>query len=357
MREERNDKRSWRRFNTYDCPESPVMRVPQEEESIASAVEKAGDTGRVVVAAGSYRENIRIPPGARITICAETSQRPKLIPADPELPVIHVSPGAALCLIGMAVHGEKSGVVFGSPTRGEPALAVIILDSYIADAEYGIYGLAEDFRIDSSAVEGNGYGLSVAGTVSLTDTTITANTMGAVLSGTNTPSCAGASYIDNQNNVSIQKVNVSNNKKGGIAICNAASASVVDAYVHKNTAFGVLISSTPGFSLLNVRVGETRAWQGKWGDGLIVVHSSGLLKDSQFSANKRANIIYYGQSGGTLDNNLIIYAVFSIVLDGKDGSSPNPIIKKSNYMYGNRVNRVTFGSNLVPAPLPQIPTL
>ncbi|MFO8035745.1 MAG: right-handed parallel beta-helix repeat-containing protein [Anaerolineales bacterium] len=197
----------------------------------------------------------------------------------------------------------------------------------------------------------------MAGTVSLTDTTITANTMGAVLSGTSTPSCAGASYIDNQNNVSIQKVNVSNNKKGGIAICNAASASIVDAYVHQNTVFGVLISSTPGFSLLNVRVGETRAWKGKFGDGLIVTHSSGLVKDSQFSANKRANIIYYGKSGGTLDNNLIIYAMFSIVLDGKDGSSPNPIIKNNNYMYGNRENRVTFGSNLASTPPPKLPTL
>lgn len=156
MRKDRDSDRSSRLFRTYDCPEGPILHVPQEEESIASAVEKAGETGRVVVAAGSYRENVWIPPGAEITICAETSQRPRLSPADPELPVLHVAPGAALCLIGMAVHGEKSGVVFGSPAQGEPARAVIILDSYIADAEYGIYGLAEDFRIDSSAVGATG---------------------------------------------------------------------------------------------------------------------------------------------------------------------------------------------------------
>ena len=115
-------------------------------------------------------------------------------------------------------------------------------------------------------------------------------------------------------------------------------------------------ANTPQFSLDNLKVGETREWNGAYGDGLVVVHSSGLVKNGQFWSNERANIIYYGKSGGTIEKNKILYAIFAIVLDSKDGYSPSPTIT-NNTIYGNQQNNVTGGSNLGPSKPPKVPTL
>lgn len=339
-----------------DAPDAPTVHVPEELASIAAGVMEMGEHGRVVVAAGEYRENIEIRPGTHIIIQAEDSERPELFADDPESPVIRVAPEARLCLTGLSVHGSRSGLVVGSESTGEVSKAVTLRDTRVADAEYGIYGLVEEFHIEESVVENNDYGMAVAGSASLVNTTFAANITGVVLSGDSTPTCADAAYSDSGNSVLIQKVNVSNNQKGGIAICNVSSASVKDVYVHKNGYVGVQIHKTSKFSLNNLRVGETQLWNGGWGDGLVVEHSSGLVQNSQFSANKRANIFYYGNSGGKIENNLILYAVFSIVLDGKDGYNPSPTIN-NNYMYGNQKNSVSLGSNLGPVQPPKVPSL
>lgn len=146
-------------------------------------------------------------------------------------------------------------------------------------------------------------------------------------------------------------------KKGGLAICNVGSATLDHVYVLKNGYIGVQIRNTPKFALTNSNVGETQYLNGGWGDGLVVVKSNGLVKKCQFAANRRANMIYYGKSGGTIDGNLIIYAVFSIDLEAMDGACPDPDILDNNYMYGNTENRVTYGTTLCPSPVPQIPTL
>ncbi len=108
--------------------------------------------------------------------------------------------------------------------------------------------------------------------------------------------------------------------------------------------------------LTNLRVGETDLWNGDCGDGLVVVDSSGLVEHNQLSANKRANVIYFGNRSGAIGNNLLPYSQFAIDLEEKGGSCPNPDIA-DNFMYGNAENDVTFGSTLCPVPIPPAPGL
>lgn len=344
-------------FDPCDSPDAPIIHVPEETGSISEAIERIGEHGRVIVASGEYADNIEIKTGAHIILQAgDETEKPRLFAGDPDRPVIYIAKDGKLCLDGIAVHGGKSGLVAGSQEAGEAAHSIKLSGVHVADAEYGIYGLVETIQIEGSSIENNVYGFSLAGSVYLANTTIADNSFGVLISGENKPTCAEAAYNDNSKIVSIQKINVSNNQSGGIAICNVSSATIKDTYVHKNGYIGVQVLNTPQFNFTNLRVGETQLWNGAWGDGLMVVHSSGQVLNSQFSANKRANIIYYGNSGGKIENNLIIYAVFAIVLDGKDGVSPYPDIK-NNYLYGNQQNQVTFGQNLNPSPPPSVPDL
>lgn len=341
-------------FDPCDAPEAPTLRVPSEVESIEAAVAELEDHGRVLVAPGEYLENIAIRPGTHILIQAEAEERPALFPAEHERPVIQVASGASLCLTGMEVHGARAGLVLGSEESGGAAHAVALREALVTNAEYGVYGLAEGLHFEGVSIEGNHYGVVIAGSVWLVDAMITGNVLGVLISGESKPTCADAAYVDNQKIVKIQKVNVSNNKDGGIAICNVSSAVVQDAYVHKNGYVGVQIHNTPQFLLDDLRVGETQLWNGGYGDGLVVVHSSGIVQNGQFSANKRANIIYYGNSAGLIQNNKILYAIIAIYLDGKDGSFPYPTVQ-NNYMYGNTQNGVTTGLNIPPSKPPKLP--
>ena len=342
-------------FNPCDSPNARTLHVPGKIESISVAVAELGDHGRVIVAPGTYHENIEIRPGALIIIQAEGPERPELFAAEAERPVIRVAPKARLCLVGVSVYGTRSGIVIGSESMGEAARAVTLFDTHVTDAEYGIYGLVDRLHIEGSRIENNVFGVAVAGSTSVVDTEIIANTIGVVLNGDKTPSCADAAYSDSGKQVFIQNVNISNNANGGVAICNVLSAVIIDTYVHKNAYIGVQIHNTTKFTLDDLRVGETQLWNGRWGDGLSVVHSSGIVMNSQFSANRRANIIYFGNSGGTIDNNKILYAIFAIHLEMKDGSFPSPTIPNSNYLYGNKENRVTSGLSLAPSEPPDVP--
>jgi hypothetical protein len=269
--------------------------------------------------------------------------------------VVTVAPGARLCLDGLSLHGGQAGLVAGNADTGDAAGAVTILNTRVADAGYGVYGIVDQFHIERSSIENNIYGLVLAGDASLFNVWIAENEFNMLLSGDSKPSCAAAAWSDTGSKVVVQNVTIMYGKQGGLAICNTVSATVKDVYVWKNGFVGAQIRNVNNFTFDNSRVGETRLWKGGWGDGLQVVHSNGIVKDSQFSANKRANIIYYGKSGGTIDNNLIVYGVFSIALEGLDGSSPNPMITPSNYMYGNKENRVTYGNKLSPTPPPSVP--
>jgi hypothetical protein len=344
-------------FDPCESPEAPIIHVPEEVGSISGAIDKIGEHGRVIVDSNEYADNIEIKPGSHIILQAsENSERPTLFASDPDRPVILISQNARLCLDGFSLHGGRSGLVAGSQELEGAAHSIKLSNVHVADAEYGIYGLVETIQIEDSSIENNVNGLTIAGTAYLSNTTIAGNSFGMLISGENKPTCTEAAYNDNSKNVFIQKVNVSNNQSGGIAICNVSSATIKDTYVHKNGYIGVQVHNTPQFYFTNLRVGETQLLNGAWGDGLAVVHSSGQVLNSQFSANKRANIIYYGNSGGKIENNLIIYAVFAIVLEGKDGVSPNPDIK-NNYLFGNQNNQVSFGQNLNPPPSPSVPSL
>jgi len=345
-------------FHPYDLPNAPTVHVPGEVASISAAVLELGDHGRVVVAPGSYRENIKIRPGTYIIIQAEGPEHPELFAAEPKVPVVHIAPGAELHITGMSVNGTKSGLVAGSEATGEAAHAVTLLDTHVANAKYGIYGSVTKFNIERSIVERNVYGMVVAGSTYVANTVISGNMMNVVLSGGNIPSCAEAAYdASNGAQVSLKQVTIGYGKKGGLAICNVKSATLDSIYVIKNGYIGVQIRNTPMFKLTNSNVRETQYLNGEWGDGLVVVKSNGLVKQCQFSANKRANMIYYGKSGGTIDGNLIIYAVFAIDLEEMDGDCPGPDILGNNCMYGNTENRVTFGGQLCPIPIPPPPSL
>jgi hypothetical protein len=342
-------------FTSCDSSIYPIIHVPKDTDSLGKAVNMIGEHGRVILASGDYHENITIPSDSIITIQAADSSYPRLFAANLDQPAIRVAPQSSLLLNGISIHGAKFALVAGSRDNGEPANILTLYRTLVADAEFGIYGIVKRIHMEESVVEHNGYGLAIAGSASIVHTTVANNTFGLLI-GNKIPSCIDATYVDCTNHVLIKSVNVSNNKQGGIAICNVASAVVDNVYVHKNAYIGVQIRNTPIFSLDNLRVGETFLWNGGWGDGLVVVHSSGIVKKSQFSANARANIIYYGKSGGNIDSNIIIYAIFAIDLEEQDGACPSPDIT-NNYMYGNQENHVTFGTTLCPAPLPQVPSL
>ena len=342
-------------FDPCDSPNVPTLYVPKDRGSIADAVMELGDHGRVVVAPSTYRENIKILAGRHVIIQAEGPEHPEIFPADHNVPVVTVAPGAKLCLNGLSLHGGQAGLVAGNVDTGDAAGAVTMLDTRVADAGYGVYGIVDQFHIERSSIENNIYGLVLAGDASLFNVWIAENEFNMLLSGGSKPSCAAAAWSDTGSKVVVQNVTIMYGKQGGLAICNTASATVKNVYVWKNGFVGAQIRNVNNFTFDDSRVGETQLWNGGWGDGLQVVHSNGIVKDSQFSANKRANIIYYGKSGGTIDNNLIVYGVFSIALEGLDGSSPNPMITPSNYMYGNKENRVTHGRQLSPTPPLSVP--
>jgi len=345
-------------FHPNDLLNAPAVHVPGEVGSISAAILELGDHGRVVIAPGSYRENIKIRAGTYIILQAEGPEHPELFAAEPKLPVIHIAPGAKLHITGMSVNGTKSGLVAGSEATGEAAQAVTLLDTHVANAKYGIYGSVRKFNIERSIVERNVYGMVVSGSTDVANTVISGNMMNVVLSGGNFPSCAEAAYdASNEAQVSLKQVTIGYGKEGGLAICNVKSAMLDSIYVIKNSCIGVQIRNTPTFELINSNVRETQYWNGEWGDGLVVVKSNGLVKQCQFSANKRANMIYYGKSGGTIDGNLIIYSLFAIDLEGMDGACPWPDILANNYMYGNTENSVTFGNQLCPTPIPTLPSL
>ena len=340
-----------------DLLNAPVIYVPREIASINMAILELGDHGRVVVAPGSYRENIKIIPGASIAIQAEGPEHPELFAAEPELPVVHIAPGAKLHMSGISVNGTKAGLVAGSVATGKAAQAIILHDTRVANANYGIYGSVRKFDIKRSVIENNVYGIIVAGSAYVADTVISGNMINVMLSGTKMPSCNDAAYPSSGTVVSIKNVTIMYGKEGGLAICNIASATLDHVYVLKNGYIGVQIRNTPTFKLTNSNVSETQYLNGQWGDGLVVVKSTGLVKKCQLSANKRANMIYYGNSGGTIEGNLIIYAVFAIDLEAMDGACPYPDILANNYLYGNTENRVTFGTQICPSPVPQVPAL
>jgi hypothetical protein len=345
-------------FHPYDLLNAPTVHVPGEVASISAAILELGDHGRVVVAPGSYRDNIKIRPGTYIIIQADGPEHPELFAAEPKVPVVHIAPGAELHITGMSVNGTKSGLVAGSEATGEAAHAVTLLDTHVTNAKYGIYGSVTKFNIERSIVERNVYGMVVAGSTYVANTVISGNMMNVVLTGGNIPSCAEAAYDASSGaQVSLKQVTIGYGKKGGLAICNVKSATLDSIYVIKNGYIGVQIRNTPMFKLTHSNVRETQYLNGEWGDGLVVVKSNGLVKQCQFSANKRANMIYYGKSGGTIDGNLIIYAVFAIDLEEMEGACPDPDILGNNYMYGNTENRVTFGSQLCPTPIPPPPSL
>jgi len=337
-----------------DSRNAPTLHVPKDRDSIASAVMELGDHGRVVVASSEYRENITILPGRHIIIQAGGPENPEVFPVDHNAPVVYVAPGAKLCLKGLSLHGGRLGLMAGNSETGDAASAVTMLDTRVADARYGVYGIASQFHIERSTIENNIYGLVLAGDASLFNVWIAENELNVLLSGGNKPSCAAAAWSDTGSKVVVQNVTIMYGKQGGLAICNVDSVAVKDVYVWKNGFVGAQLRNVSNFTLDDSSVGETQLWNGVWGDGLQVVHSNGNVTDSQFSANKRANIIYYGKSGGTIDNNLILHGVFAIVLKELDGFSPNPKITPSNYIYGNQVNNVTNG-NIQPSPSPSVP--
>lgn len=330
-----------------------TKHVPRDVKSIEAAVTEIGKRGRIIIAAGTYRENINIPTGKRITIQSDGIESPKLFALNPELPVLHVSPKAELSLIGMSVYGTRCGILAGSRRTEEAANRVTLVHTHVADAEYGIYGLAKQFHIEHSIVEHNVYGLAMIGSVSLVNTIVVSNYANVLLSGDGKPPWDAAAYAVTGNKVLIKNVTICDCQKGGLSIWNVADATVKNVYVRKNGYIGVQLNSIKNFTFTDSNVGETHEWNGGWGDGLSVTNSVGLVKNNQFSANKRANIIYWDHSSGKIDSNLSIYAIFALHLEG--GS--NPEITATNYFFGNVENRVTFGKPLEPSPVPEIPTL
>ena len=329
-----------------------TIHVPGDTDFISEAIAKLDKDGRVLISPGKYNENINIQPGTHIIIQADNPKHSQLYAADPKLPVIHVAPEAQLTLIGASIHGTKSGIVLGSGRPQETARGVTLFNSIVTDAEYGIYGFVKQIHIERCSVEHNVYGLALAGSTSLTDTIIVANLFNALISGGKELSCSLAGYHDSPHQVLVQNVAIMYGLKGGLAICNVASAEIKNVYISKNACFGVQIRNTPDFTISESSVNETFSVNdGCFGDGLFAENSDGSVKNNQFCANKRANIAYF-DSGGTIDHNLIIYATFAINLDGASG----PVIT-DNTLIGNKENKVTYSGPICPAPMPELPTL
>jgi parallel beta-helix repeat protein len=92
---------------------------------------------------------------------------------------------------------------------------------------------------------------------------------------------------------------------------------------------GIQIRNTLNHKITDSTVNETMACEERWGDGLEIINSEGLVKDSQFSANHRYNIILYN-SEGSIENNTITYGLFGIALE--EGTAPE---LNNNFMFGN----------------------
>lgn len=338
----------------WESADVPTIHVPEEFDSISAAVLELADYGRVIVAAGEYRDNVVILRGRKISIEAEEGAIPVIAPANPALPVLHAEPDAELLVVGVSLRGSRVALLLGSLDEIEPARRVVLTNTRVADSEYGIYGAAREFELQRCIVEHNAYGIILGGSSILADSIIQDNGWNVVLSGNNRPGCDEAAYSTNDSQVTIKNVTIWHGHDGGIAICNVAKATVQNVYLWKNSYVGILIYNTPSYTLTASSIGETQLWNGMWGDGLQVIHSTGQIFNNQFSANKRANVIFYGNSGGAIYANMLIYSVFSICLDGAGGYWPSPTIL-NNYIFGNTEDRICTGSKLPSSPPPAVP--
>lgn len=340
----------WERFSNLR-----TLRVPQQVRSLSGAVSNLGDCGRILLAPGTYHEKVIIRPGTKILIEGDGPEPARLLPAQDD-PIIQVMSEAQLMLVHTIVSARTEGITLGEKSSDAPARFLGLLDTKVQDGSWGICGCVKQFHIEGGSFESNGHGLGLLGSGTILDSFIINNKFAAVLTGSSHSFDTQAAWNATEGNIVIKGVNVSNNKEGGIVVSNAQSATIENTYVHKNGYIGIQVRTTKNFLLENVRIVETDLYNNNWGDGLVVVHSTGLVEKSQFSANKRANIIYYGDAKGTIRDNLIIYGVFSISLESLDGLCPLPDII-NNYCYGNQENDVCFGMNLCPTPLPELPPL
>ena len=127
--------------------------------------------------------------------------------------------------------------------------------------------------------------------------------------------------------------------------------TVRDSLVAANRDTGITLVSSKG-TVERTVVRETRPdGNNRYGDGLVVGDKAMLkIRDTTVERNTRAGFIFL-DAGGSVDRCLIRDNVFAIDLE--QGAAP--VLGEANLLIDNKVNKVSSGQGLKPAPTPSVP--
>lgn len=263
--------------------------------SIQSAVD-AATGGRVVIAAGTYRENVTLSDGTELL--GRCAGLVVLDGSGADEPTVSAGAGS-VGLSGVTITGGNHGVDVAGGTLTADGLLVTGNRHVGLDAEEGgaLIVRSSTVRDNVPGDDGGGYGITAwAASAAISDSEIVGNTQVGVL----VSEIGGTADLVNTDIVGTLPTGESSG--AGVFAQNGGAVTVSGGEIRGNVGFGVVSYLTETFvTLLDVTVADTTADQPSAGRGIIAVEGGTI---SATSCTLAGNVESGGAAlgpGATLD--------------------------------------------------------
>lgn len=313
------------------APYAAVIHVPADQPTIQAAINAAKNGDIVLVAPGTYFENINFA-GKAIAVKSSGGRKVTIIDGGHAGSVVTFNTGEGLksSLSGFTIQNGSGGYASGDDGGGiyisnsSPTITGnIVTNNTACDGGAGIAVLFSSALVQGNTVSNNsqlgcsggvgGAGIEVggAGSAQIIGNTIQNNSWASSSGGGIAVDAAGTPTL--MNNIIRGNVAYSHGQGGGIYIINVSDALIVQNLIYNNTAgqgsgiyFGVVYGYRGPLLVNNTIVGTSSSPQGS------AVYADGFDDQVQFFNNlmigpRGANAVYcdstYDQTPPTFTNN------------------------------------------------------